>query len=134
MQLYLVAFAVMTYLMMQIDWGRGPMVWIVVFLAGLVGSIGFSGCVLPMVGAVVEPKYAATAFALLFSFVQGAITATLLLLIGPLVEALGSLQSVMLWLVSVLYAINAVFWFLFYKPYPKDVERARARIAAARKV
>jgi MFS family permease len=134
MQLYLVAFAVMTFLMMQIDWGRGPIVWVVVFVAGLVGSIGFSGCVLPMVGSVVEPKYAATAFALLFSFVQGAITATLLLLIGPLVEALGSLQNVMLWLVSVPYAINAVFWFLFYKPYPRDVERARTRVAAARKV
>ena len=85
-----------------------------------------------MVSAVVEPKYSATAFALLFSFVQGGITAIMLLLIGPLATALGGLPQVMLYLVSLPYAINAVFWFLFYKPFPRDVARAKARMAGQR--
>jgi len=129
MQIYLAAFAIMTFLMMQIDWGHSFIFYIIVFLSGLVGSIGFSGCVLPMVGSIVEPKYAATAFALLFSLIQGAITAIYLLLIGPLVKALGSLNAVMLWLVSIPYAINAVYWFVFYPVYPKDVEKRKARMA-----
>jgi MFS family permease len=129
MQLYLAAFAVMTFLMMQIDWGHSFAFYLILFLAGLVGSIGFSGCVLPMVGAVVEPRYSATAFALLFSFIQGAITATLLLFIGQMSKALGGLPQVMLWLVSVPYAINAIYWFVFYKFYPRDVANTQAKMA-----
>ena len=132
MQFYLALWAVMTYLFIQIDWGMGVAVYVVAFLTGLVGSWGFSGAVLPMVGQIVEPQYAATTFALLFSFIQGAITAIYLLLIGPLTKALGSLQNVMFWMVSVPYAINAVFWTLFYFTYPKDVQRRRARMAVTR--
>lgn len=129
MQIYLAAFAGMTFLMTQIDWGHGFVFYVVVFLTGLVGSLGFSGCVLPMVGSIVEPQYASTAFALLFSFIQGAITAIYLLLIGPLVRALGGLDKVMFWMVSVPYAVNAIFWFVFYGPYPKDVAKRKARMA-----
>lgn len=129
MQLYLLVFACMTYLMLQIDWGKGPLFYVIVFLTGLVGSIGFSGCVLPMVASVVAPRYSATSFALLFSFIQGAISATMTLAIAPLSKTL-SLQQIMLYLVTVPYAINAVFWFLFYKPYPKDVAALKARMAA----
>jgi len=129
MQIYLVSWAVMTYLYIQVDWGMGAPVYIIAFLTGLVGSWGFSGAVLPMVGQIVEPKYAATTFALLFSFIQGAITAIYLLLIGPLTKALGSLQNVMFWMVSVPYAINAVFWTLFYFTYPKDVQKRKERMA-----
>lgn len=130
MQFYLLTWAILTYLYTQIDWGTGIVVYIVAFIVGLVGSWGFSGAVLPMVGQIVEPQYAATTFALLFSFIQGAITAIYLLLIGPLVKALGSLDRVMFWMVSVPYAVNFVFWFLFYLTYPKDVARRRARMAA----
>jgi len=56
-----------------------------------------------------------------------------LLLIGPLTKALGNLQAVMLWMVTVPYAVNCVFWTLFYFTYPKDVQRRRARMAAAHK-
>lgn len=62
---------------------QGVAVYIVAFLTGLIGSWGFSGAMLPMVGQIVEPQYAATTFALLFSFIQGAITAIYLLLIKP---------------------------------------------------
>lgn len=52
-----------------------------------------------------------------------------LLLIGPLVKALGTLDRVMLFMVSVPYAVNAIYWFVFYGPYPKDVARVRAKLA-----
>jgi len=129
MQFYLLSWAILTYVYTQIDWGTGIVIYIVAFVVGLVGSWGFSGAVLPMVGQVVEPQYAATTFALLFSFIQGAITAIYLLLIGPLVKALGSLDRVMFWMVSVPYLINFFWWFLFYLTYPKDVARRRARMA-----
>jgi MFS family permease len=45
MQLYLVTFAVMSFVALQIDWGRGIAAYVVLFLFGLIGSIGFSGCV-----------------------------------------------------------------------------------------
>lgn len=131
MQIYLIAFAAMTFLMLQVDWGKGPIFYVIVFLTGLVGSIGFSGCVLPMVAAVVKPQFSATAFALLFSFIQGGISAIYLLLIGPISGSLG-LQNTMLWLVSAPYAINALFWFLFYRVYPKDVANNKAALAEAK--
>ena len=130
MQIYLASWAVATYLFIQVDWGTGLACYIIAFLTGLIGSWGFSGSVLPMVGQIVEPKFAATTFALLFSFIQGAITAIYLLLIGPLTKALGNLQSVMLYMVSAPYAANAIFWTLFYFTYPKDVAKRRARMAA----
>ena len=129
MQIYLAAWALTTYLMTQIDWGHGIAFYVIVFVCGLVGSLGFSGCVLPMVGSIVEPQYSSTAFALLFSFIQGAITAIYLLLIGPLTKALGSLDKVMFWLVCVPYAVNAVYWFVFYRTYPADVAKRQARMA-----
>jgi len=129
MQLYLAAFAVMTFLMLQIDWGRGFMLYVIIFLTGLVGSIGFSGCVLPMVASVVEAKFSATAFALLFSFIQGAISATMMLAVAPLTKVI-SLPQIMLYLVSGAYLLNAAFWFIFFKFYPKDVASLKARLAA----
>lgn len=128
MQIYLISWAIATYLFLQIDWGTGIVVYIVAFLTGVIGSWGFSGAVLPMVGQIVEPQYAATTFALLFSFVQGAITAIYLLLIKPLAAALGSLDKVFLYMLSLPYAVNAVFWFLFYLTYPRDVQRRKKRM------
>jgi MFS family permease len=129
MQLYLASFAVMTFLMLQIDWGRGPVLYAVIFLTGLIGSIGFSGCVLPMVASVVEARFSATAFALLFSFIQGAISATMMLAVAPLTKII-SLPQIMLYLVSGAYAVNALYWFVFYKVYPRDVANMKAKLAA----
>jgi MFS family permease len=129
MQIYLVSWAVMIFLFTQIDWGvQTPISYVIAFLTGLIGSWGFSGSVLPMVGQMVEPQYAATTFALLFSFFQGLITAIYLLLIGPLVELLGGLDKVLLYMVVVPYVINALFWTLFYFTYPKDVRRRKERM------
>lgn len=129
MQLYLATFAVMSFVALQIDWGQGIAAYVIVFLFGLVGSIGFSGCVLPMVSAVVPPELSATAFALLFALIQGLISALLSLALGYLGQAFG-LPTVMFWLITVPYAINAVYWFLFYGVYPQDVAAQKARAAA----
>ncbi len=136
MQIYLALFAVMSFLAMQVDWPKNPQIaglglldalmWL---LFGLVASIGFSGCVLPMVSGVVPPQYRATAFALLFSFIQGALAAIFALFLGDLAKALGFKQT-MLFLVTIPYAINAVFWFVFYKTFPKDQERMRQQLLA----
>lgn len=126
MQIYLLTFAVMSFVAMQIDWGHGLALYVILFLFGLIGSIGFSGVVLPMVSAVVPPQLSATAFALLFSLVQGLISALMSLGLGYLAKAYG-LQTVMLWLVTVPYAVNTLYWFLFYRTYPQDVAAQQAR-------
>jgi predicted MFS family arabinose efflux permease len=129
MQIYLAAFAVLSYLAMQIDWPNRVLDYGIWLLFGLFGSIGFSGCVLPMVTTVVLPQYRSTAFALLFSFVQGALAALLSLALGGLAQEYG-LRPVMLGLVTIPYAINAVFWFLFYRFYPQDMERMKQQLTA----
>lgn len=126
MQGYLLAFAAMSYLALQIDWGRGVALYVVLFLFGLIGSIGFSGCVLPMVSAIVPKELSATAFALLFSFIQGLIAALMSLALGFLAKTYG-LQNVMFWMVTVPYLVNAAYWFLFYRFYARDVARQQAQ-------
>ena len=129
MQLYLAAFAVMSFLAMQIDWDSKPVEYGIWLVFGLVASLGFSGCVLPMVSTVVLPQYRSTAFALLFSFIQGALAALLSLVLGNLADQFG-LRTVMFAMVTVPYALNAVFWFVFYRTYPKDMERLKQQLTA----
>lgn len=129
MQIYLVVFAVMSFLAMQIDWPNKILEYGVWLVFGLVGSLGFSGCVLPMVTTVVPPQYRGTAFALLFSFIQGALAAILSLFLGNLAQQFG-LRTVMLGMVTVPYAINAVFWFVFYRVYPRDVARMEQQLTS----
>jgi len=119
MQIYLLAFAVLTFLATQIAWSTTGF-YVIWFVTGLVFSIGFSGCVQPMVSNVVPPEMAGTAFALLFALIQGLISALLSLAMGFLADKYG-LRAVMLWMISVPYALNAIYWFSFYKTYPKDV-------------
>lgn len=122
MQLYLVTFAAVVFLATQIDFGSDAAVYALTFLMGLVFSIGFSGCVLPMVSTVVPRQMSATAFALLFSLIQGALTAVLSLLMGQLANSWGLSQTFLL-VVVLPYLANAVLWFGFYKIYPRDVAR-----------
>ena len=56
-------------------------------------------------------------------------SALLSLGLGYLAQTFG-LQNVMFWMVTVPYAINAVFWFVFYRAYPRDVAAQQARNAA----
>lgn len=126
MQGYLVGYAVSTLLMFQIDWGHGPAVYIALFITGLLSSIGHPGAVLPIVGSVVPKAVVATAYALIFSFVQGLFAALFSLAFGFLADALG-LQTLMFWLISVPYAINAVLWTVMYRIYPKDYAAQKLR-------
>lgn len=125
MQAYLVSFSALSFLTLQFDWGKGPAVYALMFLLGLVGSIGFSGAVLPMVSALAPKHLLATAFGVLFSLIQGGFSAILSLLAGFLAERYG-LQAVFLWMVTIPYAANALYWFLFYRYYPGDAARAAA--------
>src|SRR6476661_3506000 len=56
MQIYLAASAVLSFFAMQIDWGSRTIEYGVWLVFGPVGSIGFSGVVLPMVTNVVLPQ------------------------------------------------------------------------------
>jgi MFS family permease len=125
MQGYLVAYAVSTALLFQIDWGHGVAVYVAVFVTGLISSVGHPGAVLPIVGSVVHRSVVATAYALIFSFVQGLFAALFSLAFGFLADVLG-LQALMFWLISVPYALNAVLWTLMYRIYPKDAAAQRA--------
>ncbi|TDE89603.1 MFS transporter [Occultella glacieicola] len=129
MQIYLVAMAGMSYVALQMDWGKGFAIYAVIFAFGLIASVGFSACVLPMVSTVAPKQLSATAFAVLFSLIQGAISALMTLAMGFLADALG-LQQVMLYLVTVPYLLNAGYWFLFYRVYPKDAAKQAERTAA----
>ncbi len=103
--------------------------YVLVFLMGLVFSIGFSGCVLPMVSSVTPKQLSATSFALLFSLVQGGINVLYSMLVGVVADAIGSLPRTILLGVSIPYFINAVYFFLFYKNYQKDVDLQAERTA-----
>lgn len=128
MQLYLVSFGATVALVTQVSYQGFATGAALTFLLGLVFSIGFSGCVLPMVSNVVPTQLNATAFAVLFSFVQGGITALMALGVGFLAQAFSS-EFVFLWFVVVPYLLNALYWTLFYKVYPKDVELQKERTA-----
>ncbi len=105
------------------------MYYVMVFLMGLVFSIGFSGCVLPMVSSVTPKQLSATSFALLFSLVQGGINVMYSLIIGNVSKAIGSLPLTILVGVSIPYFINAIYFFLFYRTYEKDVNLQAERTA-----
>jgi hypothetical protein len=49
--------------------------------------------------------------------------------LGELAQNFGS-RPVMAWLVTIPYAINAIFWFAFYKTYPRDQERMKQELDA----
>ena len=36
----------------------------------------------------------------------------------------------MLWMVTIPYAVNVVYWFMFYRIYPRDVERMQRELVA----
>jgi hypothetical protein len=54
--------------------------------------------------------------------VQGFLSGILTLAFGKIALWLG-LQATMLWMVTIPYACNALYWFLFYRFYPADCRR-----------
>lgn len=128
MQGYLAAYALSTVVLFQLEWGRGIAIYFVAFVTGLIGFIGHPGAVLPIVGSVVPKNVVATAYAFIFSFVQGLVAALFSLTFGFLADTLG-LETLMFWLISIPYALNAVLWTAMYWIYPKDLAAERAREA-----
>ncbi|MDO5494409.1 MAG: MFS transporter [bacterium] len=129
MQIYLVAFSAITFIGFFFNWGTSFIYWVIIFLVGLVFPIGFSACVLPMVSTVVPTQLNATGFAMLFSLVQGIITAIMTIAVGFISESNLGFQNTIAIFVSGAYALNAIYWFVFYKVYPKDVALQRERTA-----
>ncbi|MFT2817486.1 MFS transporter [Leifsonia sp. A12D58] len=126
MQGYLALYAIATLMLFQFDWGHGPALYVMIFLTGLVSSFGHPGAVLPIVGSVVSKKVVATAYALIFSFVQGLFAGLFSLAFGFLADSLG-LQTLMFWFITIPYLLNAVLWTVMYRIYPKDLAAQRAR-------
>ena len=126
MQVYLVVYAVMSLICLQVAWP----VWVyypLFFLFGLISALGFPGAVMPLISAVVLPEVRSTAFGILFSFVQGGVAAVLSLGVGWLAQRHG-LLPVVFWLTTVPYLLNAMFWFLFYKTVPRDMAKTEAEL------
>lgn len=129
MQVYLLSFAAVTFVGFWdgFGWGTSPVYWVIVFLVGLIFPIGFSAVVLPMVSSVVPTQLNATGFAMLFSLVQGIITAIMTIVVGMLADSSLGFSMTIVIFVSGAYTLNALYWFVFYKVYPKDVARQRER-------
>jgi len=55
------------------------------------------------------------------------------LAVGIVADRIGSLQLTILIGVSVPYFLNAIYWFVFYKTYPRDLalQDERSRLIAA---
>jgi len=126
MQVYLLVYAAMSFVCLQIAWP----VWVyypLFFSFGVISAIGFPGAVMPIVSAVVLPEVRTTAFGFLFSFVQGGVAAVLSLGVGWLAQRHG-LLPVVFWLTTVPYFLNAVFWFVFYRTVPRDLAKTEAEL------
>jgi MFS family permease len=129
MQIYLVVFALVIWAVTGLPFDGRIFVYPASLILGLVFSIGFSGCVLPMVSTVVPVQLAATSFAVLFSLIQGGISALFAVFAGTIADAIG-LTGTFFWFMTIPYLANAVLWFAFYKTYPKDRAKQEARTAA----
>jgi membrane protein implicated in regulation of membrane protease activity len=58
----------------------------------------------------------------LFSLVQGGITAIYSLTAGAVSQAIGNLQLTLVLFVPIPYVLNAIYWTLFYRSYPRDAD------------
>ena len=67
-------------------------------------------------------QLSATSFAVLFSLVQGLITAIYSLTAGAVSQAIGNLQLTLVLFVPIPYVLNAIYWTLFYRFYPRDAD------------
>lgn len=128
MQIYLVVFAVTVAAVTQLPFDGRGFVYPATLVMGLVFSIGFSGCVLPMITTVVPLQLGATTFSLLLSLVQGSVSAFLAIFAGEVAERIG-LAGMFWWLMTVPFLLNAFLWIGFYRIYPRDRARQERRTA-----
>jgi len=126
MQVYLVSYAVLTYLCLQVAWPH----WVyypLFLLFGLIAGIGIPGAVMPVVSSVVLPETRSTAFGFLFSLVQGAVLALLSWAFPWFAGQYGQVAT-FFWMTTVPYLANAVLWFAFYRTVQRDHDRAQTEL------
>ncbi len=148
MQIFLVAYAVMTFLCFQFAWPLWAY-YPLFFIFGAIGGVGVAGAVMPIISSVSLPETRSTAFGFLFSLVQGGTLALLswgfpMLAQGygvkelaetwcprwviPLVAQSSGQIAMMFWMTTVPYLVNALLWFAFYKTVRRDHDRAQAEL------
>lgn len=123
MQVYLAAYALFTYLCLQIAWPH----WVyypLFFVFGIIAGIGVPGAVMPLVSSVVLPETRSTAFGVLFSLVQGGALALLTWAFPWLSDRFGE-PATFFWMTTVPYLANALLWFAFYPLVHRDHDRVQ---------
>ncbi|MDE0545614.1 MFS transporter [Microbacterium sp. C7(2022)] len=111
-------FAVFAFFTTQFAYG-GILPYLVLFgLCGIAQGLN-PGVNRPLVMAIVPPELRGAAFAIFVSIIESIGFAIYSILGGALATSIG-LPGVMLWLVSGVMVVNAVFLTLLYKPFKKD--------------
>ncbi len=123
MQVFLISYSVISVLATQISYSSVTLSIIIWFIWGLIGSVGYTGVIVPMTTSVTLPEMRSSAFSL-HATINGLVTALLLLLAGQVAERI-DIRRMMLWFITIPYAINAIYWFIFYKYYRRDVENVQ---------
>jgi MFS family permease len=116
MLIYLVGFAAMSYVCLQLPWPHWAF-YPLFFAFGLLSAVGNPGSVMPLLSAAVKPQVRSSAFGFLFSLVHGASTAVLSLAVGWFGQTYG-LPSTVFWLTTVAYGINALIWLVALRWHP----------------
>jgi MFS family permease len=131
MQAYLIVFAAMAVLIFQVPWRAPTQLSALLFVFGVIFPVGFSGCVLPMLSAVVRPELRSTGFGLLESFVQGLSLTIVSALAGVLADHIG-LQQTLFWVITAPYLLNAGVWSFLYRKYPRDAAMMQQQLEAGK--
>ena len=116
MVVYLVVFAAMSYVCLQLPWPHWAF-YPLYFVFGLLSALGNPGAVMPLLSSTVKPEVRSSAFGFLFSLVHGASTAALSIAVGWLGHAYG-LPSTVFWLTTVAYGLNALLWLVALRWHP----------------
>ena len=124
--------AVFSYLGMQINWSDTGPLFLIYFFFGMTFGLPTAGAVRPILAAVTPPELRSSAFALLLSVAQGIATIMFGLLAGFLSDRFG-IKPVFLVMMTGLTFAQVVYWFLFYKSYPQDVENLHKLLSERRK-
>lgn len=126
MQVYLLAYAGLSYLCLQVVW-PGWVYYALFFVFGAIAGIGVPGALMPLTSSVVLPETRSTAFGLLFSLVQGAVLALLSWAFPFFAERYGQ-ATTFFWMTTAPYLVNALLWFAFNSTAERDHRRAVAEL------
>ena len=132
MQVVSLALAFLSYLGMQVQWGNEGVFFLIYFFFGLAVGLPSAGVTRPVLAAVTPPELRSSAFAFLLSVAEAIATIVFGLLAGYLGDLIG-IKTVFLFMMTILTLVQTVYWFLFYKSYPQDVENLHNLLAQRRR-